>query len=322
MGSFISKEKADSKDFEQILSKLDKDIQKTETTLTELKIKQRKASFLWIIYSLVVWIFCLVYLFYAFVNPHESMQPIVYASLPVVGLPIIIYHVRKLLVWWYETRQKKEEAELAKLRKEQKEKIEDLKKKTSYYTTQSLLEKYDDALQKKKKEEQARQQQQQQQQKKPVSMPVRQPPPQQQQQQQQARFPMQPTPQMQPILPPVPTEPQWYDRIVDALVGDAGPETKYALICNHCFSHNGLVMKEEFDTIQYVCPHCKQFNPSRQSKHIVPPKPDQENKEEENDEEVLEKLKASVLQDNNQTIGSRVRQRHAPKQKEDEDEEE
>jgi predicted metal-dependent hydrolase len=164
-----------------------------------------------------------------------------------------IYHVRKLLVWWYDQRQKKEEATLATLRKEQKDKLEDLKKKTSYYTTQSLLEKYDDALLKKKKEEALKQQQQQQQQqqqpRKPVSMPMR---------QQQPNFPanfnngaprpMQPN--QQPILPPPRTEPQWYDKLVDALVGDAGPETKYALICTHCYNHNGLVAKEEFDTIR------------------------------------------------------------------------
>jgi hypothetical protein len=167
------------------------------------------------------------------------------------------------LVWWYDQRQKKEEANLAKLRKEQKDKLEDLKKKTSYYTTQSLLERYDDALLKKKKEEQQRlqqqQQQQQQQTRKPVSMPPR-------HLQQPQRFPnagpvpsgqqlpplsgQQQQQQQQPILPPARSEPQWYDKIVDALVGDAGPETKYALICTHCYHHNGLVLKEEFDTIR------------------------------------------------------------------------
>ncbi|KAI8084086.1 uncharacterized protein B0P05DRAFT_585850 [Gilbertella persicaria] len=323
MGVLFSKEKNDSKNFEQVLSRLDADIQKAESHLTQLKIKQRKTSFMWIIYSLVIWTVCVLYLFYQCVDNKQenSTQDVLLAALPVIGLPVVIYHVRRLLVWWYESRQKKEELHLAQLRKEQKDKLEDLKKKTSYYTTQSLLEKYDEA-QKKKKEELARQQQQQQQQqRKPVSMPMRpQPPllPQQQQQQQQMQR------MQQPILPPPRTEPQWYDRIVDALVGDVGPETKYALICNHCFAHNGLVMKEEFDTIQYVCPHCKQFNPSRQSKMI----PQQEKKEaveeekkdviekqdsieEESDEKVLEKIKAEYLQDNDPpTIASRVRQRH------------
>lgn len=140
---------------------------------------------------------------------------------------------------------------MIKLRKEQKGKLEELKKKTSYYSTQSLLERYDEVLTK-KKEEALKQEKLQQElrQRKPVSMPMRSmqpnhqqpfPPTQQQMRQQQ---------QQQPILPPPRTEPQWYDKIVDALVGDAGPETKYALICAHCFNHNGLVAKEEFDTIR------------------------------------------------------------------------
>lgn len=165
---------------------------------------------------------------------------------------ISIYNVRKLLVYWYEQRQKKEEGVLAKLRKEQRDKLEDLKNKTSYYKTQSLLEKYDDDILKKKKE-QERLLQQQQQQKKPVSLPVRptnqrqpQPfPPSQNPQQRQL-----PPQQQQPVFPQPRSEPQWYDKIVDALVGETGPETKYALICNHCFSHNGLVLKEEYDTIR------------------------------------------------------------------------
>lgn len=163
-----------------------------------------------------------------------------------------IYYIRKGLVWFYDTKQKKEEANLLKLRQEQKGKLEELKKKTSYYSTQSLLERYDEVLAK-KKEEAAKQEKMQQElrQRKPVSMPMRPnnnmnnnhmqrpfPPPQQQQQ------------TLQPILPPPRTEPQWYDKIIDALVGDAGPETKFALICSHCFSHNGLVAKEEFDTIR------------------------------------------------------------------------
>ncbi|CAO0790453.1 unnamed protein product [Mucor circinelloides] len=347
MGILFSREKSDSKDYEQVLSKLDIDIQKVEGRLSEIKIKQRKASFMWIIYSLVIWILCALYLFYQFVNGDSTTQDIAIATTPVVLMPVGIYHVRKLLVWWYDQRQKKEETNLSKLRKEQKDKLEDLKKKTSYYTTQSLLERYDDALLKKKKEEQQRlQQQQQQQQRKPVSMPPRQlqqpqrfpnagpvpgqplPPPGQQQQQQQ----------QQPILPPARSEPQWYDKIVDALVGDAGPETKYALICNHCYHHNGLVLKEEFDTIQYICPVCKQFNPSRKSKQMIIPQQQQQKQadhekepkravhenedmihnedkvneevEEEDTEEVLAKLKAEYLNDEDSTIASRVRQRH------------
>lgn len=43
------------------------------------------------------------------------------------------------------------------------------------------------------------------------------------------------------------------DKVADALLGVSGEETpnsKYALICGKCFAHNGLVVKEEFDTIR------------------------------------------------------------------------
>lgn len=163
------------------------------------------------------------------------------------------------MVWFYDTKQKKEEANLLKLRKEQKGKLEELKKKTSYYSTQSLLERYDEVLAK-KKEEAAKQEKLQNElrQRKPVSMPMRPnngmqrpfPPLAQQQHQQQQQTLQQQQQQQQPILPPPRSEPQWYDKIIDALVGDAGPETKFALICSHCFSHNGLVAKEEFETIR------------------------------------------------------------------------
>jgi hypothetical protein len=52
------------------------------------------------------------------------------------------------------------------------------------------------------------------------------------------------------LRPSVPTERQWYDKLVDALVGEDGPETKYALICNHCSAHNGLVLPQEIETIR------------------------------------------------------------------------
>ncbi|KAJ1898751.1 hypothetical protein LPJ81_004271, partial [Coemansia sp. IMI 209127] len=55
----------------------------------------------------------------------------------------------------------------------------------------------------------------------------------------------------------------WLDKLVDQLVGDVGSEEdKYALICRHCYAHNGLVLEEEIEDIQYACPKCGSFNPS------------------------------------------------------------
>ncbi|KAJ1961836.1 hypothetical protein GGI12_003019 [Dipsacomyces acuminosporus] len=55
----------------------------------------------------------------------------------------------------------------------------------------------------------------------------------------------------------------WLDKLVDQLVGDVGStEDKYALICRHCYAHNGLVLEEEIQDIQYNCPKCGKFNES------------------------------------------------------------
>lgn len=67
---------------------------------------------------------------------------------------------------------------------------------------------------------------------------------------QQFSPPPQRYPNQQMVAYQTKSEPQWYDKLIDALVGDAGPETKYALICAHCFAHNGLVLKEEYDIIR------------------------------------------------------------------------
>lgn len=71
-----------------MLSKLDIDIQKVEGRLSEIKIKQRKASFMWMIYSLVIWILCALYLFYQFINDDSTTQDIALAVTPVVLMPV------------------------------------------------------------------------------------------------------------------------------------------------------------------------------------------------------------------------------------------
>jgi len=86
-----------------------------------------------------------------------------------------------------------------------------------------------------------------------------------------------------PLLPPAPSAPlerTIFDRLADALLGVSPDEaaaaggaatSKYALICGACFAHNGLVAKEEYDSIQYICPRCGYFNPPRKGSARVPP---------------------------------------------------
>ena len=82
---------------------------------------------------------------------------------------------------------------------------------------------------------------------------------------------------------------QWYDRLADSILGDddpniSSPSSRYALICEKCFAHNGLVKENmwedarklinffavllEIDTFfkEYVCPKCNHFNASARSK--------------------------------------------------------
>lgn len=52
--------------------------------------------------------------------------------------------------------------------------------------------------------------------------------------------------------PMAPLRKQWYDKLADAILGDdeasgASQHTRYALICESCFSHNGLVRESEYE---------------------------------------------------------------------------
>lgn len=139
------------------------------------------------------------------------------------------------------------------LRAEQKRKVEELKKKTSYYATKSLLDRYENGSSTKphggQQQQQQRQQPQQQSQQKPAASPsamaaanaVTRP----------ATLAATPAvPQLMQAAAARPRQRQWYDRLIDAVVSDEGPEAKFALVCNHCFAHNGLVLPQEIDIIR------------------------------------------------------------------------
>ncbi|KAF9128271.1 hypothetical protein BGW39_005215 [Mortierella sp. 14UC] len=81
--------------------------------------------------------------------------------------------------------------------------------------------------------------------------------------------PGQPNHGMPPSYGSPSNERHWYDKIVDVIVGEEGPDTKYALICQQCFAHNGLALPQEIEDIQYVCPKCNFFNPSRRKTRLA-----------------------------------------------------
>jgi len=91
-----------------------------------------------------------------------------------------------------------------------------------------------------------------------------------------------------------PPQRHWYDRIVDAVLGEdtESPHTRFALICRNCFTHNGLVRGAEWEdtrkssfnlsllhgsrdnddwggSTEYVCMKCGHLNPSPRQKQLM-----------------------------------------------------
>ena len=62
-----------------------------------------------------------------------------------------------------------------------------------------------------------------------------------------------------PSQPAPPQRKQWYDKLADALLGEddpniASPSSRYALICEKCFMHNGLVKESMWEETRKF--HC------------------------------------------------------------------
>jgi hypothetical protein len=60
----------------------------------------------------------------------------------------------------------------------------------------------------------------------------------------------------------VPPRKQWYDKVADAILGDddatsgaSGAVSRYALICQRCFAHNGLVKESVWEDTRSSISH-------------------------------------------------------------------
>ena len=144
--------------------------------------------------------------------------------------------------------------------KEQRAKVDEIKKKTNYYITRELLQRYDESS--------------------PNGSPARpskgmQPTtPQRMQPNSSAtgtpntigannctsfqfhRSPFLKLPVAAP-QPPAPTnagQKQWYDKLAETILGDQDDTARYALICEECFAHNGLVKEAAWEDIRMCLP--------------------------------------------------------------------
>ncbi|KAJ3569166.1 hypothetical protein NP233_g5230 [Leucocoprinus birnbaumii] len=265
-------------DFKTILASLADDIQKRQTKLSEIRLREKRSTLLATLYTLLAW---LVYtsLWYLDILPsifqptarkHAVAERAV-RGLPVFIGPIIILFIRRIFQVWYTRKGDAEEKTLKSLMKERRAKVDEIKKKTNFDSMVKLFQEYGEP---------------------PAgATPLRnrlvnnQFPVTPQRQGATPGNPQSPVPptlqaQLTPIPSPYPMAPprkQWYDKVADALLGDddhdiGSPSSRYALICDRCFTHNGLVKESMWEDAQFICrnPRCNHFNRSARSKRGNP----------------------------------------------------
>ncbi|EKM58183.1 uncharacterized protein PHACADRAFT_26705 [Phanerochaete carnosa HHB-10118-sp] len=286
--------KSQREDYEQVLALLALDIQKRQERLSEIRLRERRSTLLFSIYALSSWVAYLS-LWYTDLVPtlssharYSKFEKSVEA-IPVFAGPIVILFIRRIAQIWYTKIGDKEEKHLVALRKQQKEKIAEIKKKTNYDTTRNLIERYDDALDSPLRRRVPVGGQ-------PVTPQGKMPAP---QPQRLAPTPAQVPPSLQQQLSPMAQQPMppprkhWYDKVADAILGDddtiTAASSRYALICQKCFAHNGLVKESAWEetracyvfllssysrscdtrssdsfigSLEYTCPKCGYFNPA------------------------------------------------------------
>ncbi|SJX64168.1 uncharacterized protein SRS1_14822 [Sporisorium reilianum f. sp. reilianum] len=317
-GSFLPWKRGNREtDYETVLSQLEGEIQDVQSRLTQIRIRERRASvtltlqafLLWAIYTFVCWFFGLLSLRSArHYDPDAGWKTtkMLGVWVPVVGSPVLIISTRRIVRWWYRRIGAAEEKHLIDLKRQKREKIDEIKRATKYDHLRMLLEKYDETGPKGGLPPSASTPQKGKAGSKAgspsskdasssspastssvTSTPQRPgaapagaaapapttPEAQALQAQRMALMRQQGNvlqpPRPLPAAPMLPMQKTWLDKLADAILGAdpsaTGPEQKYALICARCHAHNGLALKEEFNEVQYICPHCGHFNSRRPS---------------------------------------------------------
>lgn len=264
----------DEDDYEQILTQISTSITQIELSINTLRGEQLQLTRRVLIYGILSYLIYLTWIFFLapLLNDGVSTrtgqlpyQPLL-DLLGVIFGPFLIWYCHKLVRWWYGRHLKRLEKESIRLIEEQKDKVEELKRKTFYYKTKGILERFEKAPLPS-----------------PPSLPnindkkgdamdntVNNPIPitniANDQLNKGERLPSTTKPINEISVPsttcallssPLPSAPpSWLDKLVDALIGDdrSGGSYRYALICQHCQNHNGLIPPEEYDTIRKTFP--------------------------------------------------------------------
>lgn len=257
VGIFSWLKKKEDVDYESLLETMDSEIRKTEMEISSVARNSNRLLNHFLFYSISGYFtFVAVYLLYVKAVDDDLLFTMKTTSLVLIPvlyrLLIRIYMTRSLIIKFYQRKRQLAMEKLQELRDKQQLHVENLKKKTSYYFTKGLIERYDtppknasvrSALSPSTE----------------VNTPKN----------SAAEINNQTTPKTSikvdkidgaqnadhnSIIDTLSLKRQvedrsWFDKILDALIGEEqGPESKYALICENCFSHNGLVSSEEYFT--------------------------------------------------------------------------
>ncbi|XP_075612696.1 endoplasmic reticulum junction formation protein lunapark isoform X4 [Balearica regulorum gibbericeps] len=248
MGGLISRWRQAKPSTVEVLEKIDKEIQ----TLEEFREKNQRQQKLWVgrllLYSSLLYLItCLVVYFWCL--PDEWTARLI-MTLPFFAFPLIIWFIRTLLIFFFSRRTERNNDALEDLKSQKKKILEEVMEKETYKTAKLILERFDPESSAKEAELPS------------AGTPATPRPG-------QGLHPPGP-PLARPILP---RERGVVDRVIEYLVGD-GPQNRYALICQQCFSHNGMALKEEFEYIAFRCAYCFFLNPARKTRPQAPRLPD------------------------------------------------
>ncbi|KAJ7022790.1 hypothetical protein C8F04DRAFT_230590 [Mycena alexandri] len=253
-------------DYESVLAALANDIAKRQTLLSEIRARERKATTLVTLYTFAAYLLYLAVWYFGFVTPgrSETVRGVERAvrALPVFVGPILILFIRRIVQIWYNSTGNAEEKTLQALLKQQRAKVEEIKKKTNFYSTRDLLSRYDGSASAPGSPASASarggQPQLQTPQRGSSAAPQRGRPSVGSQPHLQPTQPHQPKPQSEQPKQPQPAQRKWFDALADLLVGAEDPSAlsekqKYALICEKCFAHNGLVPEGVWEGMRKCC---------------------------------------------------------------------
>ncbi|XP_045070881.1 endoplasmic reticulum junction formation protein lunapark-B-like isoform X4 [Coregonus clupeaformis] len=328
MGAVVSRWKAKPTTVE-LLEGIDKDIKDLE----EFRAKNQRLEKLWVgrllLYSSVLYLITCISVYFWYL-PEQWTGRIV-MTLPLFLFPILVWFMRKLLIFLFSKRTERNNDKLEDLKVEKRKILEEVMETETYKNAKLILERFDPEANKKVEMEYTpvrpgqmtpRTGQELRQRNIAIRPPVMgtpmTPPPgvcppmgavatptgplphsapggppggppdrglsaavaQQTMMRRPPMTPCTPIPGMgmhppgPPLARPVlPRDRGAVDRVIEYLVGD-GPQNRYALICQQCFSHNGMALKEEFEYIAFRCAYCYVLNPARKTRPQAPRLPE------------------------------------------------